>query len=177
LPIPATDIAVRDADGNDLPPGEVGELCVKGPQVMKGYWNNPEETAEVLDENGWLYTGDIVRMDERGFVYIVDRKKDMVVVSGFNVYPNEVEEILVTHPGVKEAAVVGVQSERTGEALKAYVVRSDANLTREALIAHCREYLTKYKVPKLIEFRDELPKTNVGKILRRHLREEHVHSA
>jgi long-chain acyl-CoA synthetase len=173
LPVPSTEVSIRSEDGEFLPIGEVGELCVRGPQVMKGYWNLPEETAFVLDEKGWLKTGDVARMDENGFVYIVDRKKDMILVSGFNVFPNEVESVIVEIPGVLEVGVIGVPDpEGSGEIVKAVIVRNDNSLTEEEVIAHCRKELTGYKVPKIIEFRDELPKTNVGKILRRELREE-----
>jgi long-chain acyl-CoA synthetase len=173
LPIPSTDVAIWSEDGQPLPVGEIGELMVRGPQVMKGYWNRPNETANVLDADGWLHTGDIARMDESGYVYIVDRKKDMILVSGFNVYPNEVEDALMQHPGVAEVAAVGVPDEHSGEVVKLFVVRKDPNLTIEVLKAFCRENLTGYKRPKLIEFRDALPKSNVGKILRRELRDEH----
>ncbi|MFI4968452.1 MAG: AMP-binding protein, partial [Gammaproteobacteria bacterium] len=173
LPIPSTDLSIRDDDGKELAVGEVGELCFKGPQVMRGYWNQPAETAKVLGPDGWLRTGDVGKVDARGFVFIVDRKKDMILVSGFNVYPNEVEDVAMMHPGVRECAAVGVPDEHSGEAVKLFVVRKDPNLTAEALIAHCHKYLTGYKVPKHIEFRTELPKTNVGKILRRELREKH----
>lgn len=170
LPIPSTDLAVMDEDGARAPTGEIGELCVRGPQVMRGYWNRPDETAKVLDEDGWLRTGDMGRMDEKGYVYIVDRKKDMINVSGFNVYPNEIEDVLASHPEILEAGVVGVEDERSGEAVKAVVVRKDPSLTEDQVITHCREQLTGYKVPHIVEFREELPKTNVGKILRRELR-------
>ncbi len=173
LPIPSTDLSIRDDDGKELPLGEVGELCFKGPQVMRGYWNQPAETAKVMLPDGWLRTGDVGKVDERGFVFIVDRKKDMILVSGFNVYPNEVEDVVMMHPGVRECAAVGVPDEHSGEAVKIFVVRKDPNLTAEALIAHCHKYLTGYKVPKHVEFRTDLPKTNVGKILRRELREKH----
>jgi long-chain acyl-CoA synthetase len=171
LPIPSTDIAIRDDDGNDLGLGETGELCVRGPQVMKGYWNRPEETAQVLSADGWLRTGDIARIDEKGFVYIVDRKKDMILVSGFNVYPNEIEDIVAQMPGVLEVAAVGVPDEKSGEAVKIVVVKKDPALTEEAIRAHCKANLTGYKLPRYIEFRESLPKTNVGKILRRELRD------
>ncbi|MCP5238338.1 MAG: long-chain-fatty-acid--CoA ligase [Zoogloeaceae bacterium] len=177
LPISSTEVVVRDDDGIDLPVGQPGELCVRGPQVMKGYWNRPDETARAIMQDGFLKTGDVAVMDEKGFLRIVDRKKDMILISGFNVYPNEVEDVVVSHPGVIEAAVIGVPDERSGEAVKAFVVRKDPNLTKEALIAYCRENLTAYKVPHLIEFRDELPKTNVGKILRRALRDEKAPSS
>jgi long-chain acyl-CoA synthetase len=172
LPLPSTDIAVRDDDGRDVKPGETGELCIKGPQVMAGYWNMPDETAKVMTADGYLRTGDIARVDERGYVFIVDRKKDMINVSGFNVYPNEIEEMLITHPGVLEVGAVGVPHPKTGEAVKVVVVRKDKALTDADLIAFSRQYLTGYKVPHHVEFRDALPKTNVGKILRRELRED-----
>jgi long-chain acyl-CoA synthetase len=171
LPIPSTDVSIRDDDGNVLPGGETGELCVKGPQVMKGYWQRPEETAKVLSEDGWLRTGDIARIDEHGFVYIVDRKKDMILVSGFNVYPNEVEDVVAQMPGVLEVAAVGIPDEKSGEAVKLVVVKKDPALTAEMIREHCKANLTGYKLPKAIEFRDSLPKTNVGKILRRELRD------
>lgn len=170
LPISSTEVAIRDESGNELPPGEVGELCIRGPQVMKGYWNRPEETAKVLSEDGWLRTGDMGHIDPKGYVRIVDRKKDMILVSGFNVYPNEVEDVAAMHPGVKEVAAVGAPDEKSGEVVKLVVVKKDPGLTAEALIEHCRKHLTGYKVPKKVEFRDELPKTPVGKILRRALR-------
>ncbi|EIL88795.1 putative long-chain fatty acyl CoA ligase [Rhodanobacter fulvus Jip2] len=173
LPIPSTDVAIWSEESQPLPIGEIGELMVRGPQVMKGYWNRPNETANVLDAEGWLHTGDIARMDESGYVYIVDRKKDMILVSGFNVYPNEVEDTVMQHPGVAEVAAVGLPDEHSGEVVKLFVVRKDPNLTIEDLKAFCRENLTGYKRPKLIEFRDSLPKSNVGKILRRELRDEH----
>jgi long-chain acyl-CoA synthetase len=172
LPVPSTDVAIWSEDGRPLPMGEVGELMVHGPQVMQGYWQRPDETAQVLDGNGWLHTGDIARMDEAGYFYIVDRKKDMILVSGFNVYPNEVEDAVMAHPGVLEVAAVGVPDEHSGEVVKLYVVRKDPNLSEDAIRQFCRENLTGYKRPKLIEFRDELPKSNVGKILRRELRNE-----
>ena len=172
LPISSTEIGIADDDGNMLPIGQSGEICVRGPQVMKGYYNRPEETAKVMLPDGWLRTGDIGRMDERGFVYIEDRKKDMINVSGFNVYPNEVESVAVTHPGVLEAAAVAQPSEHSGEAVVLFVVRKDPALTEAAVIEHCRAALTGYKVPKHVYFKKELPKTNVGKILRRELRDE-----
>lgn len=171
LPVPATDICLRNDAGEDVALGKVGELCVRGPQVMRGYWQKPTETALVLDEDGWLRTGDMARMDERGFVYVVDRKKDMIVVSGFNVYPNEIEDVIAAHPGVKEVAVIGVASERTGEAVKAVIVPEHSGVTQDEILHYCRERLTAYKVPKIIEFRDDLPKSNVGKVLRRELRD------
>jgi long-chain acyl-CoA synthetase len=172
LPISSTEVAIRDDAGRDLPLGQSGELCVRGPQVMKGYWNRPEETAAVIMADGFLRTGDVAVMDEKGFVRIVDRKKDMILVSGFNVYPNEVEAVVAMHPGVMEVAAVGVPDEHSGEAVKLFVVKKDPALTAEQLIAHCKENLTGYKLPRKIEFRSELPKTNVGKILRRALRDE-----
>ena len=172
LPMPSTDIAIRDDDGRDLNIGEAGELCIKGPQVMAGYWNRPDETAKVMTADGFLRTGDIARVDERGYVFIVDRKKDMINVSGFNVYPNEVEDVAMGHPGVLEAGAVGVPDAKTGEAVKLVVVRKDPTLTEADLIAYARQYLTGYKIPRHVEFRDALPKTNIGKILRRELRSE-----
>ncbi len=171
LPLPATEVCVMDEDEHELPIGEVGELCVKGPQVMEGYWQRPEATAEVMTRDGWLKTGDIAKIDEKGYVYIVDRKKDMILVSGFNVFPNEVEDVVAMHPGVLEVAAVGVPDQHSGEVVKIYVVKKDESLTDEALITHCRKNLTGYKVPRYVEFRDELPKSNVGKILRRMLRD------
>ena len=171
LPIPSTDACVKDDDGNTMPHGEIGELCIKGPQVMKGYWQRPEETAKTIDAEGWLHTGDVARMDEKGFFYIVDRKKDMILVSGFNVYPNEIEDVIAMMPGVLEVAAVGVPDEKSGEAVKVVIVKKDPNLTAEQVKAHARENLTGYKQPKFVEFRTELPKTNVGKILRRELRD------
>ncbi|WP_024868831.1 long-chain fatty acid--CoA ligase [Pseudoxanthomonas suwonensis] len=171
LPIPSTDVCIKDDDGKEVPQGEVGELCVKGPQVMKGYWQRPEETAKVIDADGWLHTGDMARIDEKGFVYIVDRKKDMILVSGFNVYPNEIEDVVAAMPGVLEVAAVGVPDERSGEAVKLFVVKKDPSLTAEQIKAYCREALTGYKQPRHIEFRTELPKSNVGKILRKELRD------
>ena len=174
LPVSSTDVAIRDESGKDLPVGEAGEICVHGPQVMKGYYNRPEETENVMFPDGYLRTGDIGVMDEKGFVRIVDRKKDMILVSGFNVYPNELEGVVAMHPGVLEVAAVGVPDEKSGEAVKLFIVKKDPGLSAEAVIAHCKENLTGYKVPKLVEFRTELPKTNVGKILRRVLRDETV---
>jgi len=173
LPFPSTDISIRDDVGVELPLGETGELCVRGPQVMKGYWNRPEETANVLSGDGWLRTGDMGFVDERGYVKLTDRKKDMIIVSGFKVYPNEVEEVVMMHPGVLEAAVIGAADERSGHVVKAVVVRKDPALTEEQLIAHCKKHLTGYKVPKYVVFRAEpLPKSAVGKILRRVVRDE-----
>ncbi|ANT49718.1 long-chain fatty acid--CoA ligase [Mesorhizobium amorphae] len=171
LPLPSTEIAIRDDDGNNVPLGEVGEICIKGPQVMAGYWNRPDETAKVMTKDGFFKSGDMGFMDERGFTKIVDRKKDMILVSGFNVYPNELEEVVAQHPGVLEVAAIGVPDEHSGEVPKLFVVRKDPALTIETLTAYCRENLTGYKRPKYIEFRTELPKTPVGKILRRALRE------
>jgi long-chain acyl-CoA synthetase len=171
LPIPSTEAVIRNDSGVDLPLGERGELCIRGPQVMKGYYKQPEETANVLMADGFLRTGDVAVMDEKGFLRIVDRKKDMILVSGFNVYPNEIEDVLAMHPGVLEVAAIGVPDEKTGEAVKIFVVRKDPTLTAEQLVAFCREYLTPYKVPGKVEFRTDLPKTNVGKILRRALRD------
>lgn len=171
VPVPSTECRVIDDQGNALPPGEPGELCIRGPQVMRGYWNRPEETAKVLDSEGWLRTGDVAVMDEKGFFSIVDRKKDMILVSGFNVYPNEVEEVVAGHPGVEEVGAIGVPDEKSTEAVKVCVVRSDPSLTEEALREYCKQHLAGYKVPRHVEFWDELPKSNVGKILRRELRE------
>ena len=172
LPVPSTEVELRDADGKEVPVGQPGELWVRGPQVMKGYWNRPEETAKTIDARGFLETGDIAVMDEKGWLKLVDRKKDLIVVSGFNVYPNEIEEVVSHNDKVMEVACVGVPNEKTGEALKVFVVKKDPSLTKEELIEFCRTELTAYKVPKDIEFRDELPKSNVGKILRRELREQ-----
>ena len=171
LPVPSTDACLKDDDGNIVPLGEVGELCIKGPQVMKGYWQRPEETANVMDADGWLHTGDMAKMDENGFFYIVDRKKDMILVSGFNVYPNEVEDVIAGLDGVLEVAAIGVPDEKSGEAVKVFIVKKDPSLTAEQVKAFCRDNLTGYKQPRHIEFRTELPKTNVGKILRKELRE------
>jgi long-chain acyl-CoA synthetase len=170
LPVSSTEISIRDDAGHEVPLGQRGELCVRGPQVTPGYWQRPEETARIFTHDGFLRTGDIATVDEQGFVRLVDRKKDMILVSGFNVYPNEVEDVVAGHPGVLEVAAIGVPDERSGEAVKVFVVRKDPDLTAEALIAFCRENLTGYKVPHHVEFRDELPKSNVGKILRRELR-------
>jgi long-chain acyl-CoA synthetase len=172
LPIPSTEIAIFDDAGKALGIGEIGEICVRGPQVMRGYWNRPDETANVMLEGGWLRTGDIGRIDEEGFVFIEDRKKDMILVSGFNVYPNEVESVVATHPGVLEVAAVAQPDERSGEVVALFVVRKDPNLTEQQIIDFCRTELTGYKVPKHVYFRNELPKTNVGKILRRALRDQ-----
>lgn len=172
LPVPSTWISIRDDDGNELPLGQAGEICAKGPQVMAGYWNRPDETARVMTADGYFRTGDIGVMDEKGYTKIVDRKKDMILVSGFNVYPNEIEEVLASHPGVLECAVIGVPDAKSGEAVKAFVVKKDPNLSAEDIIKFAATQLTAYKVPKQIEFRTDLPKTNVGKILRRELRDE-----
>jgi long-chain acyl-CoA synthetase len=171
LPIPSTDIEIRNDAEEAVPLGEAGELCVKGPQVMAGYWNRPDETAKVTTRDGYLKTGDIGIMDPRGYIRLIDRKKDLILVSGFNVYPNEIEAVVAEMPGVLECAAVGVPDARTGEAVKLYVVRRDETLTAQAVIAHCRAQLTRYKCPHEVEFREELPKSNVGKILRRELRE------
>ncbi|MEJ2274929.1 MAG: AMP-binding protein, partial [Woeseiaceae bacterium] len=171
LPVPSTDVMIADDDGNALPFGEIGEICIKGPQVMEGYWHRPKETAEVMLPGGWLRTGDVGRMDEEGYVWIEDRKKDMILVSGFNVYPNEIENVVVELDGVLEAAAIGIPDERAGEVVKIFAVRKDESVTEQDILDHCHENLTGYKRPKEIEFRDELPKTNVGKILRRELRD------
>ncbi|CNB54484.1 long-chain-fatty-acid--CoA ligase FadD [Yersinia intermedia] len=173
LPVPSTDVRLLDDEGNEVGLGEPGELWVRGPQVMLGYWQRPDATDEVL-KDGWLATGDIATLDAQGFLRIVDRKKDMILVSGFNVYPNEIEEVVALHSKVLESAAVGVPNEVSGETVKLFVVKKDASLTPEELLTHCRRYLTGYKVPKIVEFRDELPKSNVGKILRRELRDEQV---
>lgn len=173
-PLPSTEVVVRDDQGQECAQGMPGELCIRGPQVMRGYWQRQEETAAVLGDDGFLRTGDVAVMDERGFLRIVDRKKEMILVSGFNVYPSEVEAAVASMPGVQEVAAISVPDERTGEAVKVFVVRKDEAVTREALVAHCHETLTGYKVPHQIEFRDELPKSNVGKILRRQLRDEEM---
>ncbi|WP_034299868.1 long-chain-fatty-acid--CoA ligase [Herbaspirillum sp. RV1423] len=172
LPLPSTDIQILDDDGNPVPLGQPGEIAIRGPQVMAGYWNRPDETEKVMTPDGFFKSGDVGIMDERGYTRIVDRKKDMILVSGFNVYPNEIEGVVAAHPGVLECACVGVADEHTGEAVKLFVVRKDKSLTAEQLMAYCKEQFTGYKKPKYIEFRDELPKTNVGKILRRELRDE-----
>jgi long-chain acyl-CoA synthetase len=171
LPIPSTEVIIASDDGNPLPIGEVGEICIRGPQVMEGYWQRPAETAEVMLPGGWLRTGDVGRMDEGGYVFIEDRKKDMILVSGFNVYPNEIENVIVEMDGVLEAAAIGLPDERSGEIVKIFVVRKDDGVTEQDIIDHCKENLTNYKRPRIVEFRDELPKTNVGKILRRALRD------
>ncbi|MGV3551123.1 long-chain-fatty-acid--CoA ligase [Rhizobium sp.] len=170
LPIPSTEFDIRDDDGKPVALGEVGEICIRGPQVMAGYWNRPDETARVMTPDGYFRSGDMGFMDEKGYIKIVDRKKDMILVSGFNVYPNEVEEVAASHPGVLEAAAIGVPDEKTGEAVKLFVVRKDPTLTAEAVKEFCAKGLTNYKRPHLVEFRESLPKTNVGKILRKELR-------
>lgn len=174
IPVPNTNCKVIDEEGNELPLGEAGELCVKGPQVMKGYWQRPEATAETMTSDGWLKTGDIAVIGDDGYMKIVDRKKDMIIVSGFNVYPNEVEDVIVLHPEIIEAAAIGIPDPKSSEAVKVFAVRSNPNLTEKDVIDFARENLTAYKVPRMIEFRDELPKTNVGKILRRELRDEEL---
>jgi long-chain acyl-CoA synthetase len=170
LPLPSTEISIRDEDGNPLPVGEVGEICIRGPQVMAGYWQRPDETAKVMTSDGFFRSGDMGYMEERGYTKIVDRKKDMILVSGFNVYPNEIEEVAAMHPGVLECAAIGVPDPHSGEVVKLFVVKKDPGLTEEDVKAHCAANLTGYKRPKLVEFRTELPKSNVGKILRRELR-------
>jgi long-chain acyl-CoA synthetase len=172
LPMPSTEIVLRDDDKKDVPLGQPGEICIKGPQVMKGYWKRDDETAKVLGPDGYLYTGDVGVMDEKGFVRIVDRKKDMILVSGFNVYPNEIEQVVAMMPGVLECAAIGVPDEHSGEVPKLFIVKKDPALTEADVLAHCKENLTGYKRPKYVEFRADLPKTNVGKILRRALRDE-----
>ena len=172
--VPGTDVKVIDENGNELPNNTPGELCVRGPQVMKGYWERPEATADTIDSEGWLKTGDMAVIQDDGYIKIVDRKKDMIIVSGFNVYPNEIEDIVSAHPKVTEAAAVGIPDERTGEAVKLFVVKADDALTADEIVAYCRENMTAYKVPRNIEFREDLPKTNVGKILRRELRDEEM---
>ncbi|OFZ94876.1 MAG: long-chain-fatty-acid--CoA ligase [Betaproteobacteria bacterium RIFCSPLOWO2_02_67_12] len=172
LPLPSTEIALRDDNRQDVALGGAGEICIRGPQVMKGYWQRPEETADVIGPDGFLYTGDVGVMDDKGFVRIVDRKKDMILVSGFNVYPNEIEQVVAMHPGVLEVAAIGVPDEHSGEVPKLFIVKKDPSLTEAAVLDFCREQLTGYKRPRHVEFRAELPKTNVGKILRRALRDE-----
>ncbi len=177
LPISSTEVCIRDDQGKVVAQGEAGELCVRGPQVMRGYWNRPDATAECLDADGWLATGDIAAMDERGFVSILDRKKDLILVSGFNVYPNEIEQVAVSHPGVLEAGVIGVPDDHSGEAVRLVVVRKDEGLSEESLRAHCEAQLAAYKRPKSVVFADELPKSNIGKVVRRELRERFGESA
>jgi long-chain acyl-CoA synthetase len=172
LPISSTEVRICDDDGNPLAVGEVGEICIKGPQVMEGYWQRPEETEKVMLPGGWLRTGDIGRMEDTGYVFIEDRKKDMILVSGFNVYPNEIENVIVEMDGILEAAAIGVPDEHSGEAVKVYAVRSRDDVSEQDVLDYCRANLTNYKRPKSVEFRSELPKTNVGKILRRALRDD-----
>src|SRR5690606_1435856 len=172
LPVPSTEVVIRGNDSTDLGIGEIGEICIRGPQVSPGYWNRPEETQGAYDKDGFFRSGDIGLMDEQGYIYIKDRKKDMIVVSGFNVYPNEVEAVAVEHPDIIEAAAVGVPDEHSGEAVKLYVITRNKALTEQEVIEHCRGKLTRYKCPKSVEFRDDLPRSNVGKILRRELRDE-----
>ena len=174
IPVPSCQLKVIDDEGNDLGLNEIGELCVRGPQVMKGYWENEAATADSVDADGWLKTGDIARIDDEGYATIVDRKKDMICISGFNVYPNELEEVLTMHPDIVQSAAIGVPNERSGEAIKVFLVSSNPELTRDDVIAHLRKHVTGYKVPKQVEFRDQLPVTNVGKILRRELRDEEL---
>ena len=172
LPVPSTEVMIAGDDGNPLPIGDIGEICIRGPQVMEGYWQRPKDTAEVMLPGGWLRTGDIGRMDDDGYTWIEDRKKDMILVSGFNVYPNEIENVVVEMPGILEAAAIGVPHDRSGEIVKVFAVRTDPDVTEKDVKNFCRDKLTGYKRPRIVEFRDELPKTNVGKILRRALREE-----
>jgi long-chain acyl-CoA synthetase len=172
LPISSTEVSIRDDYGAEVPQGQIGEICIRGPQVMKGYWQRPDETELVFHPDRFLRTGDMGYVDKKGFVFLVDRKKDMILVSGFNVYPNEVEEAVAMHPGVRDVAAIGVPDEHSGEAVKIFVVRKDPNVTERMLIEHCRGLLTGYKIPRHVEFRDDLPRTNVGKILRRALKEE-----
>ena len=171
LPLPSTFIDIRDEDGKAVPLGEVGEICIKGPQVMVGYWNRDDETRNVMTDDGYFRSGDMGFMDDKGYTKIVDRKKDMILVSGFNVYPNEIEEVAVSHPGIAEAAAVAIPDDNSGEAVKLFIVRKDPNLTEADVKAHCATGLTNYKRPKVVVFKDDLPKTNVGKILRRELRD------
>jgi long-chain acyl-CoA synthetase len=171
LPLPSTECGIRDEQGQPLPVGTAGELWVRGPQVMRGYWNRPEDTTDTLTPDGWLRTGDVARMDERGYLYLVDRRKDMILVSGFNVYPSEIEAVLSAHPAVRECAAVGVPDPRTGEAVKVFVVPRTEGLDTDAVRLHCRTHLAAYKVPKHVAFLEELPKTAIGKILRRELRD------
>ncbi|MFI2810290.1 MULTISPECIES: AMP-binding protein [Microbulbifer] len=174
MPVPGTEVKVIDENGNDLPNNSPGELCVRGPQVMKGYWQREEATAESIDSEGWFRTGDMAEIQDDGYIKIVDRKKDMIIVSGFNVYPNEIEDVISGHDKVAEAAAIGIPDEKSGEVVKLFLVKADDSLTEEEVVAYCRENMTAYKVPKQVEFREELPKTNVGKILRRELRDEEM---
>jgi long-chain acyl-CoA synthetase len=171
VPFPSTDVAIFDERDQELAPGEIGEICVRGPQVMAGYWQRPDETAKVMFGEGWLRTGDIGRLDGSGFLFIEDRKKDVIVVSGFKVYPNEIEDVATLQPGVREAAAIGVTDAQSGEVVKLFVVRTDDKLTVADVLAHARRHLTGYKVPRHVEFVADLPKTNVGKVLRRALKE------
>jgi long-chain acyl-CoA synthetase len=170
LPIPSTVVEIKDDNGKTLPLGEIGEICIRGPQVMEGYYNRPEETAKVMTQDGFFKTGDLGFMNEQGYSKIVDRKKDMILVSGFNVYPNELEDVVVGHPKVLECAAIGVPDEKSGEVVKMFIVKKDESLTHDEIMKYCKENLTSYKIPKFIEFRKELPKSNVGKILRKDLR-------
>lgn len=170
IPLPSTEVEIRDEDGRTLPVGEIGEICIRGPQVMAGYWQRPEETARAISPDGFFRTGDVGFMNAEGLTKIVDRKKDMILVSGFNVFPNEIEEVAATHPGILECAAIGVADPHSGEAVKLFVVRKDPNLTEEEVKRHCAASLTNYKRPRYVEFRTELPKSNVGKILRKDLR-------
>ena len=172
LPLPSTDVAIFDDDNKEVDTGEIGEIRLRGPQVMAGYWRRPDETAKVLSSDGWLSTGDIGRMDSSGFFFIEDRKKDMIIVSGFKVFPNEVEDVVAAHPGIHEVAAIGVPDDESGERVKLVIVRKDKSLTEADIREYCREHLTGYKRPQVIEFREELPKSNVGKILRRMLKED-----
>jgi long-chain acyl-CoA synthetase len=172
LPVPSTEVAILDEAGKEMALGEIGEISVRGPQVMRGYWNAPQETAKVLTPDGWLHTGDMGRMDERGYVEFTDRSKDIIVVSGLKAYPTEIEDVVMLHAGVKDVGAVGMPDPRTGEAIALFVVRRDPTLTADALREHCATHLTGYKRPKRIEFRDELPKTPIGTVLRRQLKEE-----
>jgi len=172
VPIPSTEAAALDEAGNEVAVGALGEICIRGPQVMQGYWNRPDETANVFTQNGWFRSGDMGIMDDKGYFRITDRKKDMIVVSGFKVFPNQIEDAVALHPGVAEVAAIGVPDERAGEVVKIIVVRKDPNLTEQALMDHCRRHLTGYKLPRIVEFSTEpLPKSNLGKILRRQLRD------
>ena len=170
LPISSTEVEIKDEDSKTLPQGEVGEICIKGPQVMQGYWKREEATKAVMTEDGFFKTGDIGKIDKEGYVYIVDRKKDMILVSGFNVYPNEIEDVLSSHPKILDCAAVGVADDKSGEVVKIFCVKKDPHLSEDEVLSYCKQNLTGYKVPKFIEFRDELPKSNVGKVLRRMLR-------
>lgn len=171
LPLPSTDISIRDDKNQEVALGNTGELCVKGPQVMQGFWHSPELTQQAFTPDGWLRTGDVARIDNQGYIYLVDRIKDMILISGFNVYPHEIEDVIAKHPSVAEVAVIGIPDERTGEAIKAFIVKKDENVSQKAIIDLCHEFLTPYKIPKIIEFRDELPKSPIGKILKKQLRE------